>query len=893
MRHPLSCAISLALCSIAFASAPALAGDTVAAPAARAALPTTQLPRSVRPSHYAVSVTPHADKLAFDGHIAIEIEVLEPTAKIVLNQLDMQFSKVTLTPAKGKAVAAASTDVDNKAQTASFNFAKEIAPGKYTLAMDYSGKIGTQANGLFAIDYTNEAGKQRALYTQFENSDARRFIPSWDEPAYKATFDLEAIVPAAQMAVSNLPVAQRTELGNGLAKVKFGTSPKMSTYLLFFGLGDFERATDTVDGVEVGVVTQRGSVDQARFALEASKVVLAEYNDYFDTPFPLPKLDNIASPGSSQFFSAMENWGAIYTFEGAMLINPAISTEGDKHSVFEIAAHEIAHQWFGDLVTMSWWDDLWLNEGFASWMESRTTARLHPEWKTALGKVGSRDRAMKRDAIASTHPVVQHVETVEQANQAFDAITYSKGEAVITMLEAYVGEQAWRDGVRTYMKKYAYQNTVTDDLFREVEVAAGKPIMEIAHQFTLQPGVPLVRVGKATCAGGQTTVVLSQGEFTNDRPDKVPLHWNVPVIAQVAGHAEARTIVDGDTTITLEGCGPVVVNAGQSGYYRTLYSPEAFKTLRDSFATLPAIDQLGLLADTWAQGFAGLQPSSDVLELASAVPADAEPEVLGRVAGVYGGIDEYYKDDPARRARFRAFALPRLQPLLANLGWTPRAGESDSQAILRTGLIGTLASLGDEAVIAEAKRRWAASKAGDKSVLPASLRRTVLGIVATHASAQEWDTLRATAHAEKNAMMHDQYYNMLAAAEDEALAKRALELALTDEPGATNTARMISIVSGRFPELAFEFALTNMDKVNERVDATSRSTYYPGLAGSSGQKEMIGKVQAYAEKYLDKGSRRAADTTVSSIENRLRVRAEQLPAIDAWLAKHGARNASR
>jgi aminopeptidase N len=259
MRRPLTAAISLALCSVAFAAGPALASEAVATPVAKATLPTTQLPRNVRPSHYAVSITPHADTLSFDGRIAIDIEVLEPTAKIVLNQLDMQFRNVSLKPVKGKAIAAATTDVDGKAQTASFGFAKEIAPGKYTLSMDYTGKIGTQANGIFAIDYTNEQGKQRALFTQFENSDARRFIPSWDEPAYKATFDLEAIVPAAQMAVGNLPVATRTELGNGLAKVKFGTSPKMSTYLLFFALGDFERATDTVDGTEVGVVTQRGS----------------------------------------------------------------------------------------------------------------------------------------------------------------------------------------------------------------------------------------------------------------------------------------------------------------------------------------------------------------------------------------------------------------------------------------------------------------------------------------------------------------------------------------------------------------------------------------------------------------------------------------------------------
>jgi aminopeptidase N len=891
MRSKLSLAVSLALGAAVFAAAPAPAFAD-AAPSTNAALPTTQLPRNVRPGHYRVAITPHAGTLSFDGHVEIEMEVLEPTDRIVLNQLDMQFSKVMLSAGK-KQQAPVRLDVDQKAQTATFVFDKPLAKGKYTLAMDYTGKIGTQANGLFAIDYTNDAGEQRALFTQFENSDARRFIPSWDEPAYKATFDLEATVPAAQMAVSNLPVAQRTELGNGLAKVKFGTSPKMSTYLLFFALGDFERATDTVDGTEVGVVAQRGSIDQARFALQASKDVLKEYNEYFGTPFPLPKLDNVASPGSSQFFSAMENWGAIFTFEYSLLLNPEFASEGDKHRIFEVSAHEIAHQWFGDLVTMSWWDDLWLNEGFASWMEARTTARLHPEWKTYLGTVGSRDRAMKRDAIASTHPVVQHVETVEQANQAFDAITYSKGQAVITMLEAYVGEDAWREGVRRYMKKHAYSNTVTDDLFSEVEAAAGKPIMDIAHQFTLQPGVPLVQLDSATCSNGKTTLALSQGEFTVDRPDKAPLHWNVPVIAAVNGHPEARVVVDGKTSMTLEGCGPVVVNAGQSGYYRTLYAPAAFQALRADFAKLQPIDQLGVMADAWALGLAGEQPASDILDLIAALPANAEPQVWGRAAGAFESIDEYYKDDPARRARFRAFAVPRLQPQLGRLGWAPRAGEADGDAILRGQMIGALAGLGDKATIAEAKRRYAAMAAGDKSAVAPALRKTMLAIVAEYATPAEWDALRASARAEKVAQIKDSYYTMLAAAEDQALARRALELALTDEPGATNTARMISVVSGRFPEMAWDFALAHREQVDERVDATSRSEYYPGLGGSSGKAEMIGKIQAFADAYLDKGSRRSAETAMASIRNRIKVRDEQLPAIDAWLARNGKKTASR
>ena len=242
----------------------------------------------------------------------------------------------------------------------------------------------------------------------------------------------------------------------------------------------------------------------------------------------------------------MENWGAIFSFEYILLVDPSISTQADRQTIFSVAAHEISHKWFGDLVTMAWWDDLWLNEGFASWMAGRTTEKLHPEWNTALGAVENRDEAMARDALATTHPVVQHIETVEQASQAFDAITYQKGEAVIRMLEGYVGATAWRAGVRRYMQRHAYGNTVSDDLWRAMEASAGKPITAIAHDFTLQPGVPLITVGESTCSGGASRVRLTQGEFSKDQPDKKPLAWRVPVILRSVGGGEpVRTLVSG------------------------------------------------------------------------------------------------------------------------------------------------------------------------------------------------------------------------------------------------------------------------------------------------------------------------------------------------------------
>jgi len=886
MRRTLVTAIALALSSVSLSAMAQAPAEPASAPAVTDA--TTQLPRNVRPTHYEVAVVPHADQLAFDGEVAITLEVLEPTDTITLNAVGMTFANVALVPdADGARPMAPEVAIDAANQTASFRFDRPLPAGGYVLTMDYTGRIGTQANGLFAIDYVTEAGGKRALYTQFENSDARKFVPSWDEPNHKATFALTATVPAAQMAVSNMPIAESTDLGDGTKRVHFQTSPKMSTYLLFFGLGDFERATANVDGTEVGVVTTRGKVDQARFALQSSADVLREYNDYFGVPYPLPKLDNIASPGSSQFFSAMENWGAIYTFEYALLLDPTISTQRDKQRVFSTDAHEIAHQWFGDLVTMSWWDDLWLNEGFATWMAARTTEKLHPEWNTHLYSVGGREAAMSLDAAATTHPVVQHVATVEQASQAFDSITYQKGGAVIGMLEGFVGADAWREGVRNYMKRHAYGNTVSDDLWRAVQAAAGKPILDIAHDFTLQPGVPLIRVASATCKDDTTTLQLTQGEFTKDRPNKQPLSWRVPVIAQAVGGEPARTVVQGGSgTLQVPGCGTVVVNAGQSGYYRTLYSPEQFAGIRDDFATLAPIDQLGLMGDTWALGMAGLQPASDYLELAAATPLDADPQIWGDIAGSLESLHRYYRGDDAGQARLDAFGIATLAPVFERVGWEASAEEAAPTAILRTQLIGTLAELGDASVIAEARRRYAAGDS-DPAAMPAPLRKTILSVVAAHADAATWDRLHAAAQAEKTPLVRDQLYALLSSAQDPVLAQRALDLALTTEPGQTNSAGMIGTVAGQHPDLAFDFAVAHREQVDAKVDTTSRSRYYPRLGSYSSDPAMIGKITAYADEYIADSSRRATETAIANIEYRMQVRDERLPAISRWLEQHG------
>lgn len=887
MRQILVTAIALALATTSAAASAhaAAAPDAVGASASQV---TSQLPRTAKPTHYAVEITPHADKMTFDGKVAIDIVVLQATDRIVLQAANLSFARSTLSQRKGGPVQTAKVSTDEQALTATFAFDKPLAPGKYVLSIDYSGVINTQANGLFALDYATPQGQRRALFTQFENSDARRFIPSWDEPNFKATFDLAVTAPAAQMVVSNMPVASSSTVAGGMKRVVFQTTPKMSTYLLFMSVGDFERSTRKADnGTEIGVIAQKGKVEQAQFALDSGRDVLHEYNAYFGIAYPLPKLDNIAAPGQSQFFTAMENWGAIFTFEYSLLLDPATSNINDKQGVFTVAAHEIAHQWFGNLVTMAWWDDLWLNEGFANWMEARTTHKLHPEWDIDNTGAAFKSRAaMHRDAYVTTHPVVQHVDTVEQASQAFDQITYDKGEAVIAMLEDYVGADNWRSGVRSYIKQHQYGNAVTDALWQQIDaVAPGKQFTQVAHDFTLQSGVPLIKVS-ASCTAGTTTVTLEQGEYTVDRPDKQPLRWHVPVAVRGADGKQVQVLVDGSAQVQLPGCNaPIVVNAGQKGYFRTLYAPAQFTALSKGFGTLPVVDQLGVLMDTGALAPIGLQPEADLLDLTAKVPVGSSLDLWKLVSGTLSGIDSLFDADPKAQATWRRFARARLAPEFATLGWDERKDDSTETKQLRTSLISTLSDLDDAQVIAEARRRFAAFQT-DPATLSPELRRTVLGIVARHANAATWDALHAMAKKETSSMLRDEYYGLLAYAKDPALAQRALQLALTAEPGATTGASMIRGVSVEHPELAFDFALAHRTQLDTLIDSNSRSQYYPRLVLNSSKLETVDKIKAYADKYLAPTSRRDAETAISTIETRVTLRQRRVPQITAWLKAH-------
>lgn len=880
--------------TISLVSALALSVATVAAPAtaqaplnpSAAAGVHTDLPRVAHPSHYTIAITPDAKALTFTGTSSVDLEVTEATPALTLHALDLKIANATLTPDGGAAMPVTVT-MDEKSQTATFTAAAPLKPGKYRLDTSYSGIINTQANGLFALDYPDKVtGKDvRGLFTQFEAPDARRFAPMFDEPIYKATFDLSAVVPATQMAVSNMPVAKEEPLTGGLKRVTFGTSPKMSSYLLFFGLGDWERMSkEAMPGVQAGIVAPKGSGEQARFALDELAPLIPYYSEYFGQPYPLPKLDNVAAPGQSQFFSAMENWGAILTFERILLNDPAITSAAARQNIVTTQAHEVAHQWFGNLVTMAWWEDLWLNEGFASWMETKATAHFHPDWFPLLERVNGRDAAMGLDGFKTTHPIVQEIKTVDETNQAFDAITYQKGEAVISMLESFAGETVWRDGLRAYMRDHKFGNTRSKDLWQAVEKAGAPGLTAIATDFTTKPGIPLVKVAGMTCKKGVATLNLEQSEFSVDRKDEVaakPQQWKVPLIVSAGSGEPVRTILDGGkATVTVNGCGPIVINAGQLGYYRSLYTPKMLVSLKKAMPTLQPVDQMGLIADNLALSASGYQPYAPAFDLLAAIPGNANPVVLGNAFGDFVGAWRVLDKDPAAQKKLYAKVAATYKPRLMALGFEPKAGESLPDADLRATLISGFGTMGDADVVAEARRRFATLAANPKA-LDGPLKTTWLNIVARNATKADWDAIKSMAAASNSAVERQFLYTLLGRPADASLAKAARELALTDAPGKTTSAAMIVASAGLHSDEAYDFALANRAKIESLVDAQSRVTFIASLGGQSNDPAMIEKLKAF-KATVPAEAARPVDRVIGALVEKARTRPLFVKGLIDW-----------
>jgi aminopeptidase N len=845
------------------------------------ALAQGQLPKTVVPILYDISVRPDAKTLSFSGSETVTVDVRKATRTVVLNAADLDVKTATF---DGKPARFA---LDKDAQQLRLTLPTTARVGRHVLTFQWTGKINQSASGLFAIDYSNADGTPaRMLATQFEAPDARRFAPMWDEPSFKAKFKLATEAPAGQLAFSNMPATSVTTTANGRQLYRFGESPLMSSYLLFLGMGEMERKAERVGNVEIGIITRKGVVDQGDYALASAKRLLTYYNDYFGQPYPLPKMDMIAGPGSSQFFGAMENWGAIFYFENELLFDPKRSTEGNRQRIYAVVAHEMAHQWFGNLVTMAWWDDLWLNEGFASWMESKVSNLFNPTWKVESAAVaGSREGAMGIDATQATHPIIRKIETVEQIGEAFDGITYAKGEQVIGMLEKYLGEAKFRDGVRRYMAKYRYGNTVTEQLWAELSAAAGQPVASIARSYTLQGGVPLIQVANVRCAAGTTTAQLSQGRFGLDEPSKTPQTWQVPIALGTIGGGRGDAIVSGAAArpVSVRGCGTFVANVGKGSYTRVMYDEAAHAALVRDYPQQALNDRLGLLGDDFALGVGGYQDMARYFAVLDRVSPTADPLEWQSVAGGLGSVAGLFGDTPLE-APLRARSTDRLAPVLARIGYEARPGETALVSNLRETLIARLGAYGDADVAARA-RRYVAQLQTNPTAIPPAIRQPILSTYAGNATAAEWDVLLNLAKAETSPVAKNRFVSLLGAARDEALATRALELLKTDTFTPPQRASLLRAVAGRHPDMAFDWAVANRELVDTFLEESTRSGYIVGLGAGSNDPAMPGKIQAYADKYIPEANRGGMRNALTAIAVRKAAAERIRPAVERWLGR--------
>jgi aminopeptidase N len=834
-----------------------------------------KLPKDVIPVEYDAHLAPDIAANTFRGSETVAIDVLQPTSTITLNAAALEIDSASLS-GKGLKALKLTPVLDEKQETLSFALPHALAPGRYRLELSFRGKINREGRGLFYVNYQAGKADKKLLATTMEPTDARRMLPTWDEPAFRARFRLSVDLPAGLSAYSNTPVDKQAKIAGGKQRTSFKPTPKMPSYLVVLAAGEFERISAKQDGVEIGVVTTEGKKDKGAFALAASRDLLHFYNNYFGVPYPLAKLDHIAIPNGLN--GAMENWGGIVYNENTLLYDPKTSPENVRQMTFSVNAHETAHQWFGNLVTMAWWDNLWLNEGFASWMAAKATDHFHPEWRPYLAAAGDRERVMNLDARKTTHPIQTPVETEAQAAGAFDDITYEKGQAFLRMLEAYLGEDAFRKGIRAYMAKHQYANTTSADLWAALERASGKPVGKLASDWTTQPGFPLIQVEQA-CEDGKRKVTLSQQQFRLDEPAPEPRLWSVPLqVGTVNGKTITTLLSGGSTRVMLPGCeGALVVDPHSVGYFRIQYDRESFDALASQAARLPDATRLRLLNDTWTLVTAGSMPLAGYLKLAGALKDEPRLAVWEAILSSLNTLEFLARGGP-ERLQVDRFIIGFAKPKLATLGWDEKAGEALEDAQLRALLAGALARAGDEEAIAQARsrfRHWLAD--------PASISPAMIGFV-TSAAGRYADDRTFAAMMQRVAQTQNneeraRLVGALTQVQDPALAGKVLEMALSPYTPPTVTARIVQGVGREHPDRAWSFAVDHREQLMKTQNSINRNRTFPGIVDASANPEDAQRMEDFVRQNFEADAQVEAQRVASGIRVRAAQKARLLPQV--------------
>jgi len=788
-----------------------------------------RLPKSIVPINYEITIKPDLVALVFEGSESISLKVVEPVSEIVLNSLDLELSGVKVVPENGQEIAVEDVKLDVENEKAVFTLPSVLQPGQITLKLSFKGVIIDKLKGFYCSKYVTADGEERySGVTQFEPTDARRAFPCWDEPAVKATFDITLIVPKDRVALCNMPVVADTpyEQDANLHVVKFDRTPIMSTYLVAFVVGEFDYVEETsTDGVLVRVYTPLGKKEQGRFGLYVAAKVLPYYKEYFGVEYPLPKMDLVAVADFAA--GAMENWGLVTYRETCLLVDDENTSTQRRQWVAIVVGHELAHQWFGNLVTMEWWTHLWLNEGYATFVESLCVDHLFPEfkiWTQFITDVST--TALDLDSLKNSHPIEVPIGHPDEIDEIFDDISYHKGAAIIRMLHNYIGDDDFRRGMKLYLTRHKYSNTFTEDLWAALGETSSKPVGSIMTGWTKQMGYPVITVTAQQDGDSRRVLQLSQQRFLADgTKEEAGSMWMVPVeiaTSRCPSKTAHSFVLDATSTqVVLEDMRPdewFKVNPGQMGFYRTCYSPELLKQLVSAIGhgTLPALDRLGLIDDLFALVQAGQSSTVEALALLEAFAGEDQYVVWNRVCSALGKLSQLLAYTE-HHDLLKAFGRQLLSGITEKLGWEPKADEDHLTKLLRSLVLARMTMLDDAQVIAEAERRFALHVKGEQ-LIPADFRSTVYKAVLRSGSRKMYDALlqiyrEATLHEEK-----DRVASALGTVKNEDILKDVLTFAMSSEVRSQDTVFVISSVSsskaGR--DLAWNYFRDNWDVFSER-----------------------------------------------------------------------------
>jgi aminopeptidase N len=842
-----------------------------------------RLPTTVVPEHYTLSLTPDLNTATFSGTESIEMTVTEAASTITLNSAEIAFQSVTVESGGARQTATVTLDADK--QQATFRFAQPLSPGKAILSIRYTGILNSQLRGF----YLSKTEHRNYAVTQFEPTDARRAFPSFDEPAFKAAFDISLVVDAKDTAISNNPIANDSPgPGEGKHTLKFLTTPKMSTYLVAFLVGDFQCTAGEQDGVAIRVCATPDKVGMTATGVEDAQYFLHYYNNYFGIPYPLKKLDLIALPDFEA--GAMENFGAITYRETLLLIDPKTASDNAKENVALVIAHEMAHQWFGDMVTMRWWDNLWLNEGFATWMENKAVVAMHPDWNVDESVAASEDSTLDLDAQPTTRAIRAKAETPDQINEMFDGIAYGKAGDVLLMVENYLGAETFRQGVHNYLVAHQYSNATAEDFWGAQTAASHKPVDRIMDSLVAQPGAPLITFGQPI--GGKVAVEQMRFFLSPSVKADPKQKWTLPIcFKSSAGDTQDCQLLTPTTSTLNVPAGPIFfANATGKGYYRSAYPASVYAELvANAESKLSAPERVSLLGDAWAQVRSNKKTVGDYLDLAASLKSDTGNEVISSALGGVGAIMDRVAASADQKATLAAWLRRNFTPLLKKLG-PPSQTDTPNIRLLRATLFETLGYYGkDPEVLTEAAKIAEKSYTDPESVDP-TLGQTAMSITVRNGDAALFDRLQKVYETSNNPEMRNGALLFLPQFQNPQLAKRSLDYALSGKVRNQDVAIELSVglqaESNR--DLTWNYIKANWNKVQAQL-TTEMGRRLVSATSSFCTVESRDDVENFFTTHKVAASERALKHAVERINGCIEFRTLQGENLKRWLATQPAK----